>query len=78
MKIYDFIGIGFGPSNVSVAIAAEKLEINNCLFVEKKSEFAWYPGMLLDTSRLQVVFLKDLITLIDPKSKYTFLNYLFS
>lgn len=76
MVIYNLVGIGFGPSNISTAIFCEKFGLDNTLFLEKKSEFSWHPSMLLDTSQLQIMFLKDLVSIEDPTSRYTFVNYL--
>jgi len=73
---YDFIGIGFGPSNLALAIAADEIIPNRRgLFLERSSEFQWHPGMLLDSARMQISFLKDLVTLRNPSSPYTFLQY---
>ncbi|MGN5637778.1 lysine N(6)-hydroxylase/L-ornithine N(5)-oxygenase family protein, partial [Streptomyces sp. AC154] len=38
--------------------------------------FHWHPGLLIDGASLQVPFLADLVTLADPTSPWTFLNYL--
>ncbi len=38
--------------------------------------FDWHPGMLLDDATLQVPFLADLVTMADPTSRWSFLNYL--
>lgn len=46
------------------------------LFFEQETEFAWHPGMLIKGTDLQVSFLADLVTMANPRSKYTFLNYL--
>lgn len=80
--VHDFIGIGFGPSNLSVAIAAdEKAQVSGQyledVYLEMREDFQWHPGMLLESSRLQVTFLKDLISMENPRSRYTFINYLF-
>lgn len=79
-QIYDLIGIGFGPANLAIAIAAQEMtdqdKVPRMLFFDIKEDFSWHPGMLLETSRLQVVFLKDLVTMRNPRSQYTFLNYL--
>lgn len=77
--IYDVIGIGFGPSNLAIAATIEDLNLNsknNYLFIEKKKEFDWHPGMLIDGARMQISYQKDLATMRSPRSKYTFLNYL--
>ena len=77
--IHDLIGVGFGPSNLALAV---RLAENggapgaHC-FIERQPEFGWHRGMLLDDSRMQISFLKDLVTMRDPKSRFTFINYLF-
>jgi len=76
-EIFDVIGIGFGPSNVSFAIALEEsCSEHNALFLESSDRFAWHPGMILPDTTMQVSFLKDLANPRNPQSKYTFLNYL--
>jgi L-ornithine N5-oxygenase len=77
---FDLLGIGFGPANLALAVAMEdspeKPAIPTYGFIEKKREFVWHGGMLLDDSFMQISFLKDLVTLRDPKSRFTFVNYL--
>lgn len=46
------------------------------LFIEKQASFAWHAGMLLPGAKMQISFVKDLATLRDPRSEFTFLNYL--
>ncbi len=80
MHIHDLIGIGFGPSNLALAIALEEqsLEGNKIkpFFIEKWPKFMWHPNMLLDDAHMQISFLKDLVTQRNPASHYTFLSYL--
>lgn len=80
MLIHDLIGIGFGPSNVALAIALdEKRQAGanvNALFIERQPGFHWHPNMLLDHSHMQISFLKDLVTMRNPGSPFTFVNYL--
>ena len=45
-------------------------------FLEKQNDFAWHAGMLLPGTKMQISFIKDLATLRNPRSKFTFLNYL--
>ncbi|KAI8812029.1 L-lysine 6-monooxygenase (NADPH-requiring)-domain-containing protein [Cladochytrium replicatum] len=45
-------------------------------FIEKQAGFTWHGGMLLEDARMQISFLKDLATIRDPTSHFTFLNYL--
>jgi lysine N6-hydroxylase/L-ornithine N5-oxygenase len=81
MRIYDLIGIGFGPSNLALAIAlqeqsnAGQAELDT-LFIERQKEFSWHPNMLLDHAHMQISFLKDLVTLRNPSSPFSFLRYL--
>lgn len=78
-KVWDFVGIGFGPSNLSIAVAAgERTPSPQGIFFESKTSFAWHPEMMLDGARMQISFLKDLVTLRNPTSPYSFLNYLHS
>ncbi|MFG2669739.1 lysine N(6)-hydroxylase/L-ornithine N(5)-oxygenase family protein [Streptomyces sp. NPDC048445] len=81
--IHDLIGIGFGPSNVALAIALSehnarvgRQEAVTAHFFERQPAFGWHRGMLIDDATMQVSFLKDLVTLRDPSSEYTFLRYL--
>nr|VTP04552.1 L-ornithine 5-monooxygenase [Mycobacterium riyadhense] len=71
----DLLGIGFGPSNLALAIALAERDMR-AVFVETQPRFGWHRGMLLPSARMQVPFLKDLVTLRNPKSDFTFLNYL--
>ncbi|GGC94408.1 lysine 6-monooxygenase [Thalassobacillus devorans] len=74
-KIYDVIGIGIGPYNLGLAALMEKTELEG-LFFDKTAEFDWHPGMMIEKMNLQVPFLADVVTLADPTSTYTYLNYL--
>ncbi|MFI1018262.1 lysine N(6)-hydroxylase/L-ornithine N(5)-oxygenase family protein [Streptomyces sp. NPDC020965] len=81
-ELYDVIGIGFGPSNLSLAIALEEYgahglenEISS-LFFERQSSFGWHRNMLLPSATMQVSFLKDLATFRNPTSSFSFIAYL--
>ncbi|MFF8790130.1 lysine N(6)-hydroxylase/L-ornithine N(5)-oxygenase family protein [Streptomyces sp. NPDC015125] len=73
---YDFIAIGLGPFNLGLACLTEPIDGLDGLFLDDKASFDWHPGMMLDSSHLQVPFLADLVTLADPTSPFSFLNYL--
>ncbi|MDG9700777.1 lysine N(6)-hydroxylase/L-ornithine N(5)-oxygenase family protein [Streptomyces sp. DH37] len=73
---HDFIAIGLGPFNLGLACLTEPIDDLDGLFLESRSEFDWHPGMLLDGVTLQTPFMADLVTLADPTSPYSFLNYL--
>ncbi|HLU54759.1 MAG TPA: lysine N(6)-hydroxylase/L-ornithine N(5)-oxygenase family protein [Pseudonocardia sp.] len=84
----DLVGVGFGPSNLALAVAiaehnaavaehdANTSARLRARFVERQAEFGWHRGMLLEDATMQVSFLKDLVTLRNPASEYGFLSYL--
>ncbi|MDT9689174.1 lysine N(6)-hydroxylase/L-ornithine N(5)-oxygenase family protein [Streptomyces sp. P9(2023)] len=72
----DFIGIGLGPFNLGLACLTEPLDELNGLFLESKPDFEWHSGMFLEGAHLQTPFMSDLVTMADPTSPYSFLNYL--
>ncbi|MCX5269205.1 lysine N(6)-hydroxylase/L-ornithine N(5)-oxygenase family protein [Streptomyces sp. NBC_00199] len=72
----DLVGIGVGPSNLALAALAHPLAEIDAVFYEQRPRFDWHPGLLIDGARIQVPFLADLVTLADPTSPWTFLNYL--
>lgn len=81
--VLDLVCVGFGPASVAVAVAlhddleAGKLaQAPKVLFLEKQPQFAWHAGMLLPGAKMQISFIKDLASLRDPRSNFTFLNYL--
>jgi len=76
MQVHDLLGIGLGPFNLSLACLAEPLADVDAVFLEARDDVAWHPGLLLPDATLQVPFLADLVTLADPTSSYSFLNYL--
>ncbi|MFD7768876.1 lysine N(6)-hydroxylase/L-ornithine N(5)-oxygenase family protein [Streptomyces sp. NPDC059787] len=73
---YDFVGIGLGPFNLGLACLTEPIDELDGVFLESKPDFAWHAGMFLDGAHLQTPFMSDLVTLADPTSPYSFLNYL--
>lgn len=75
--VRDIVGIGLGPGNLGLAVAIEEQAPElDVLFLEANSEFQWHPGMLLKGSNMQISFLKDLVTVRNPQSRFSFLNYL--
>ncbi|KAK0617615.1 L-lysine 6-monooxygenase (NADPH-requiring)-domain-containing protein [Immersiella caudata] len=82
-SVYDLVCIGFGPASVAIAIALhDEMEAGRLktppkvLFLEKQAQFAWHAGMLLPGAKMQISFIKDLASLRNPRSNFTFLNYL--
>ena len=57
-EIYDFVAIGLGPFNLSLACRPAP---GVCaLFLEKKPGFDWHPGMLIEGLHAAEPFLADL------------------
>lgn len=75
-KTYSVIGIGIGPFNLGLAALMEPVEELSSLFFDQSAGFDWHPGLMLNNANLQVPFLGDLVTMADPTSKYTFLNFI--
>ncbi|MFI2369563.1 lysine N(6)-hydroxylase/L-ornithine N(5)-oxygenase family protein [Streptomyces sp. NPDC018833] len=74
---HDLVGIGIGPFNLSLAALAHGVPGGlTTAFYEQRSAFHWHPGLLIEGTTLQVPFLADLVTLTDPASPWSFLNYL--
>lgn len=84
-EVYDLLGVGFGPSNLALAIAVREHNQQappaarlSTRFLERQQRFGWHRGMLIDDATMQVSFLKDLVTMRDPTSEFSFLNYLYA
>lgn len=75
-EFYDLLGIGVGPSNLSLAALLEKAPDVTKLFLERKECFNWHPEIMFTDSVMQTSYLKDLVTPVDPTSSYSFLNFL--
>ncbi|WP_107310652.1 lysine N(6)-hydroxylase/L-ornithine N(5)-oxygenase family protein [Burkholderia metallica] len=73
---YECIGVGCGPSNLSIASQLYGLPHVHNIFFEKKSEFSWHGGMMLPDVSLQVSMFKDLVTLAEPTNQFSFVSYL--
>lgn len=78
---FDVAGVGFGPSNLSLAIALEERRAEaggglRSIFFEKQPAFGWHRNMLLPSTTMQVSFLKDLTTFRNPVSPFSFISFL--
>ncbi|MGW4109753.1 lysine N(6)-hydroxylase/L-ornithine N(5)-oxygenase family protein [Actinosynnema sp. NPDC004786] len=72
----DVVGVGFGPSNLALAVALEEVGTLTAGFFERQPRFGWHRGMLLDGATMQVSFLKDLVSMRNPASRHSFVAYL--
>jgi len=75
----ELLAIGAGPSNLGLAVALEELApelAENSLVIERNQAIEWQPGMLLPWAKSQVSFVKDLVTLRNPRSRFSFVSHL--
>ncbi|MEV4558544.1 SidA/IucD/PvdA family monooxygenase [Kitasatospora sp. NPDC049285] len=74
------LAIGAGPANLALAAAIEEsgsTELaERTLLLEQAPDIKWQRDLLMPWARSQVSFLKDLVTLRDPRSRFSFLNFL--
>ncbi|EMD58321.1 hypothetical protein COCSADRAFT_41988 [Bipolaris sorokiniana ND90Pr] len=91
-ELHDMICVGFGPASLAIGVAlhdaldgtdASLADVQGLqsrppkvAFLEKQSQFAWHAGMLLPGAKMQITFMKDMATMRNPRSEFTFLNYL--
>ncbi len=73
---YSCVGVGVGPSNLSLASLLDSYHALRPIFFEKKPAFGWHEGLMVDGATLQVSLFKDLVTLADPTNRFSFLAYL--
>jgi L-ornithine N5-oxygenase len=81
MREVELLAVGAGPSNLGLAVALEELApdlAENSLIIDRNQTIEWQQGMLLPWAKSQVSFLKDLVTLRNPRSRFSFLNHLHS
>ncbi|HDV5710893.1 TPA: SidA/IucD/PvdA family monooxygenase [Legionella pneumophila] len=75
-EVVDVIGVGIGPSNLSLAALLSPIKNISSCFYDRNDSFSWHPGMLLPNSEIQVNYLNDLVTLVDPTNPFSFIAYL--
>jgi L-ornithine N5-oxygenase len=78
----ELLAIGAGPSNLALAVALEELApddlARNSMVIERADRIVWQQGLLLPWATSQISFLKDLVTLRNPCSEFSFVNFLHS
>ncbi|MFK4259368.1 lysine N(6)-hydroxylase/L-ornithine N(5)-oxygenase family protein [Agrobacterium tumefaciens] len=73
---HKVIAVGAGPANLSLAALAAPLPEISLQVLDKAKALNWHSGLLIEGARMQTSPLKDLVTLVDPTSEYSFLSYL--
>jgi lysine N6-hydroxylase len=77
-QVIDAVGVGIGPFNLSAAALLQPVKDITARFFEHEEAFSWHPGLLFPEATIQLSYLKDLVTLADPRSPYSFLSFLFA
>jgi L-ornithine N5-oxygenase len=75
----ELLAIGGGPANLALAVALEELApdlAEKSLVIERSRTIEWQQGLLMPWAKSQVSFLKDVVTLRNPRSRFSFLTYL--
>ncbi|WP_121820801.1 lysine N(6)-hydroxylase/L-ornithine N(5)-oxygenase family protein [Halostella salina] len=76
-RVHDLVGIGVGPFNLGLAALLDDAPADlDVAFLEQEPEFNWHEGMLIEGTTLEVPFLADLVTMVDPSNPYSYLSYL--
>ena len=76
MRTHDLLGVGLGPFGLSLAALADGADDLDAVFLDQRPAMSWHPGLLLEGATLQVPFLADLVSLVDPTSRWSYLAYL--
>jgi L-ornithine N5-oxygenase len=77
----DIVCVGFGPAGIALATAIEDAleagdDAPSAVFLDRAASSAWQPDMLLPGTDIQHHFLRDFATPRNPRSRFTFANYL--
>ncbi|NIK60164.1 lysine N(6)-hydroxylase/L-ornithine N(5)-oxygenase family protein [Kribbella shirazensis] len=74
--MYDVIAIGCGPFNLGLAALADGVDDVQLAVLDSRPEFTWHRGLMFEDAMLQVSFLADLVSLVEPAHRLSFLSYL--
>ncbi|MFG1908322.1 lysine N(6)-hydroxylase/L-ornithine N(5)-oxygenase family protein [Kribbella sp. NPDC048928] len=74
--MYDVIAIGCGPFNLGLAALADGVDDVRLAVFDSRPEFTWHRGLMFEDAMLQVSFLADLVSLVEPAHRLSFLSYL--
>ncbi|HEY7143959.1 MAG TPA: SidA/IucD/PvdA family monooxygenase [Streptosporangiaceae bacterium] len=76
VPVFHTVGIGAGPANLSLAALFESATDQEIALFDRQPEPSWHNRLLHSGVRMQTSWLKDLVSLVDPRHELTFLNYL--
>lgn len=76
----DVLMIGAGPANLALAVALEECgrsgAARGAMILEQHEDVKWQRNLMLPWARSQVSYVKDLVTLRNPRSRFSFLNFM--
>src|SRR3954470_13765693 len=77
----DVLMIGAGPANLALAVALEECGragvARSAMILEQYEDVKWQRNLMLPWARSQVSYVKDLVTLRNPRSRFSFLNFMY-
>lgn len=81
LDVLDVLGVGFGPANMALAVAIREANETRATplrarFVDAAPRTRWHEGLLFEDASMQVAFAKDLATMRNPRSAFTFVQFL--
>src|SRR3954451_11184448 len=73
---FDVIAIGCGPFNLGLAALGSTVDDLQLAVLDSRPEFTWHRGLMFSDAMLQVSFLADLVSLVEPAHHLSFLSFL--
>jgi lysine N6-hydroxylase len=73
---YHTVGIGAGPANLSMAALFQSSTSESIALFDRGAGPTWHNRLLHSGVRMQTSWVKDLVSVVDPRHELTFLNYL--
>ncbi|WP_412538115.1 SidA/IucD/PvdA family monooxygenase [Longispora sp. K20-0274] len=73
---FHTVGVGAGPANLSLAALFGSATTESIALFDKQPGPGWHNTLLHSGVRMQTSWLKDLVSMVDPRHELTFLNYL--
>jgi len=75
-RVHEVVGVGAGPFNLGLAALASTQPDIDLVVFDASPELTWHRGLMFDDAELQLSFLADLVSLVDPTHPCSFLSYL--
>jgi lysine N6-hydroxylase len=72
---FHTVGIGAGPANLSLAALFDVVAPHRIALFDRQPGPGWHSELLFSGARMQTSWLKDLVSLVAPCHRLTFLNY---